>query len=221
MVEPLSEDIQPRDPGVVYVLENEAFAVPVVKIGKTAQRDWVDRIKQLNTAVPLPFICAKASRVDDMRRVETFLHQTFHPAKRQWRGEFYEVDAWRVAQVLELFQVEDVTNLAPAPDIADERAIDESVKVRERKDNFNFEMLDIPVGAELAFVQDDTITCKVIQQKPPRVELDGEPTWLSAAAKKVKQSKWGLQGARYWMYEDETLKERRDRMEREAEEDTE
>ena len=30
-----AESNPPVDPGVVYILENEAFAVPVVKIGKT------------------------------------------------------------------------------------------------------------------------------------------------------------------------------------------
>ena len=121
----------PLDPGVVYILENEAFAVSVVKIGRTGQQDWVSRIKQLNTAVPLPFTCAKASRVDDMGKVETFFHQTFAPAKRQWRGEFYEVEAWRVAQVLELFETEDVTELAPVPDPDEEKAINTTVGNKE------------------------------------------------------------------------------------------
>ena len=96
----------PPDPGVVYILENEAFAVRVVKIGKTGQQDWVARVRQLNTAVPLPFTCSKASRVGDMGKVERFLHQTFAPAQHQWRGEFFEVEAWRAAQVLELFETE-------------------------------------------------------------------------------------------------------------------
>ena len=46
--------------GIIYVIENEAFAAQVVKIGKTT--DLAKRINQLNTAVPLPFTCISCGR---------------------------------------------------------------------------------------------------------------------------------------------------------------
>ena len=199
------------NPGIVYVLENPAFTADVVMIGQTT--DLSQRINQLATAVPSPFLCHKASRVDDMDKVEKILHDTFHHAKKHWRGEFFEVEAWRVAQVLSLCELEDVTNSVPAPSSDEGKAIDATVVVKERKENFNFAMVNIPIGEWLCFVGDEKIVCKVAQQSPAKVELDGATMSLSAAAKKAKQSSWGLQGARYWKYDNETLQERRERLE--------
>lgn len=204
----------PVDPGVVYILENEAFAVPVVKIGKTGQQDWVARIKQLNTAVPLPFTCAKASRVDDMGWVESFLHQTFFPAKRQWRGEFYEVEAWRVAQVLKLFETEDVTGFVPVPDPEEERAIDTTVRNKEAREDFTFEVAGIPIGTKLGFKGRPEIEAEVVDDKTT-VLYEGATYTMSNLASKIKQKDYVVQGILWWTYDNETLRQRRDRMEAE------
>ncbi len=211
-----AESNLPVDPGVVYILENEAFAVPVVKIGKTGQQDWVARIKQLNTAVPLPFTCAKASRVDDMGRVETFLHQTFFPAKRQWRGEFYEVEAWRVAQVLKIFETEDVTNFVPVPDPEEEKAINTTVGNKEaRRADFTFAVAGIPVGTKLGFKGRPEIETEVVDDKTT-VLYEGETYAMSALATKITQKDYVVSGILWWTYGNETLRQRRDRMEAEA-----
>ena len=210
-----AESNLPADPGVVYILENEAFAVPVVKIGKTGQQDWVARIKQLNTAVPLPFTCAKASRVHDMGQVEKFLHQTFFPAKHQWRGEFYEVEAWRVVQVLKLFETEDVTNLVPVLDAEEEKAINTTVGYKETRSGFTFEVAGIPIGAKLGFKGRPEIEAEVADGKTT-VIYEGEAYTMSALATKIKQKDYVVQGILWWTYDNETLKQRRDRMEAET-----
>lgn len=204
---------QPRTgkEGVIYVIENEAFAAQVVKIGKTTT-GLETRIKQLNTAVPLPFTCSKASLVDDVDEVERFLHDTFYPAKRDWRGEFYEVEAWRVAQVLQFFEKEDVTDLAPSPDTDEVRSIDRTVQTKEKRSNFTFAMVTIPTGAKLQLVGNPTVECEVADQKST-VQYEGQEYALSTLATELKNSKWSLQGSRHWLYEDETLQQRRERLE--------
>ena len=213
-----NETNPPVDPGVVYILENEAFTASVVKIGKTGQQDWVSRIRQLNTGVPLPFTCARASRVDDMATVEKFLHETFYPAKHQWRGEFFEVESWRVVQVLKLFEVQDVTNQAPAPDAVEERAIDTTVRKNEvRRGDFTFDVAQIPIGAKLGFKGRPEIEVEVMDDKTT-VEYQGETYSMSTLATKIKEKDYVVQGILWWTYENETLKQRRDRMESEANE---
>ena len=196
--------------GIIYVIENEAFAAQVVKIGKTT--DLAKRINQLNTAVPLPFTCSKASRVDDMDKVEKFLHDTFYPAKKDWRGEFYEVEPWRVGQVLELIELEDVTDSAPSPDTDELRSIGLTVQTKEKKSRFTFEMVGIPVGEKLQLVGSPEIECEVADQKST-VRYNGREYALSTLATELKESKWGLQGSLHWFYEDETLQRRRERIE--------
>ena len=202
--------------GIVYILENKAFEVEVVKIGRT--KDLHKRISTLNTGVPLPFSCHKASRVKDMNKAEKFLHQTFHPARKHWCGEFFEVEAWRVAEVLKFFEEEDVTDSAPAIEDKERVAINSATKEKERTEKFNFEMVKIPIGAELKFV-DDEKKCTVKSQKPPKVEFEGEELSLSAAAQKAKKLDYSVQGSQYWKYKDpqteeeESLQERRKRFE--------
>ena len=214
MVDQCSEFNQPSDPGVVYILENEAFTAPVVKIGKTGQHDWVARIRQLNTAVPLPYTCAKASRVDDIGKVETFLHQTFHPAKGRWRGEFYEVEAWRVAQVLDLFGGEDVTHMAPVPNSEEEKAINTAVSTKEFREHFTFAVAGIPIGAKLGFKSMPAIEAEVVDDQTT-VRYEGENYTMSALATELKEKDYVVQGILWWTYEGETLRQRRDRMESE------
>ena len=208
MTEQLDQQDQPREPGVVYILENEALPPKVIKVGKTGQRDWVVRIRQLNTAVHLPFTCYKASRVDDMSKVETFLHNTFHPAKRHWRGEFHEVEPWRVAQVLKLFEVEDVTELAPVPDVLEEQAINTAVAKRESRADFTFELADIPPSAKLRFRGRPAVEAEVFDGKTT-VSYQGETYSMSILATKIKEKDYVVQGVLWWTSQCETLKQTR------------
>lgn len=76
-------------------------------------------------------------------------------------------------------------------------------------------MVDIPVGATLTFTRDPAIVATVADSK--RVQFNGEVTSLSEAARLAfvqKGFNWSaVQGPLYWQYENETLDERRRRME--------
>ena len=205
----------PGNPGIVYVLENPAFTADVVKIGRT--RDLARRMNTLATAVPSPFLCAKASRVDDMDRVEKILHDAFHHAKKHWRGEFFEVESWRVAQVLSLCELEDVTNSAPAPSSDEEKAITETGKVKERKEHFTFAMVNIPIGAKLHFAGEPEVEVEVVDEKTT-VRYEGQDYAISTLATQLKEAKYWVQGTLWWVYEDETLQKRRERLEAQSDE---
>ncbi len=88
-------------------------------------------------------------------------------------------------------------------------------EARRRRANFNFEMVKVPCNSELVFVKDNDVTCSVIDNK--KVHFEGEETSLSAAAQKAFERlgyNWpSVPGPQYWMYEGETLAERRRRME--------
>ncbi|MYE54758.1 MAG: GIY-YIG nuclease family protein [Chloroflexi bacterium] len=194
--------------GYIYIIENEAFETPVVKIGKA--KNLSQRINTLNTGVPLPFTCPKASKVEDMSFVEKFLHQTFHHAKGPWRGEFFQVEAWRVAAVLELLEVEDATELAPKPTKDEVDSIDTANQRRNRR--FTFEMVKIDAGANLTLAADEEIIVRVADNKN-KVEHEGNEYTISRLAQELNGLAYGVQGSKYWMYEGETLQERRERLE--------
>ncbi|MBM3197595.1 MAG: hypothetical protein FJZ61_06425 [Chlamydiae bacterium] len=87
-----------------------------------------------------------------------------------------------------------------------------------RRPSFRFSLAKIPLGVKLHYARNDEITCKVIDDKA--VEFRGKVTSLSAAASELlcesgrKQTQ--VQGPIYWLYEGETLEERRQRIETEA-----
>ena len=201
-----------RKEGIVYVLQNPAMS-EYIKIGQTDNLS--NRMRQLfNTSVPVPFTCFYAARVADASQLEKTLFEAFGDKRVNQRREFFAADPNRVASVIKLMAIEDVTAQADkSSDRDDIDSISRATAMVERAQRFNFRMLDIPVGAELEFVKDPSIVCKVFQQRPPRVEFNGEEMSLSEASQKVMESPWRLQGTQYWKYEDETLQERRERME--------
>ena len=202
-----------RNQGIIYLLENEAFEAPVIKIGRAGRTgpELARRIGQLNTGVPLSFTCFHASLVEDVLAVEKRLHQVFQPAKKHWRGEFFEVEPWRVMLVLETYELEDMTSYAPVVSKEERESIESVVKDRDRKQKVTFEFLDIPIGSELTLVGNPEIICEVADSDTG--VLYGEEFFaLSTLATRLKESPNWLQGIRHWMYEDQTLLKRRDEM---------
>lgn len=199
--------------GIIYLLENDSFETPVIKIGKTGRtgNDLATRIRQLNTGVPLSFTCFRASLVENAVKIENLLHQVFQPAKKHWRGEFYEVEPWRVMLVLEQYEIQDMSSFAPAPSREDSASIDTTVQNKERKANATFSMLDIPIGAKLTFQGDSEIECEIANGQTG-VTYEGTEYTLSALATQLKGTPYYVQGLRHWVYEEETLLQRRDRM---------
>lgn len=204
----------PSKQGIIYLLENEAFESPVIKIGRIGRtaNDLAGRIRQLNIGVPLAFTCYRASLVDEAIEVEKKLHQVFYPAKRHWRGEFFEVEPWRVMLVLGPLEIQDMTSSAPALFNEEVGAIDAAIIEKERRAKFTFNMLGLPVGTKLAFVGNPEIECEVANGETG-VLYEGEEYSLSTLATKLKESPYWVQGIRHWEYNDETLLKLRDRIE--------
>lgn len=196
---------------IVYVLINEAMP-GYVKIGLTT--DLEQRIRSLDTtSVPIPFECFYACTVQGSRFVEKQLHDAFLDHRVRSNREFFEVSPDRVVSALKLAELENVT---PGQDYVesqeDQKALNEA---RERRATFNFQMVGIPVGSTIHFIDDENIVATVAQQHGQHtVEFKGELTSPSAIAQKLKNTSYPLQGTLYWMFDGETLDDRRRRMER-------
>ena len=199
--------------GIVYVLSNEAME-GYIKIGVTngdSPSDVKRRMSDLDsTSLPLPFQCEYAAVVSNYEVVEKALHTAFGDYRVNRRREFFKgVEAFRVKAVVDLLKIKDVT-----PEETDTQG-EEDLQTRIRRENFTFKMVDIPEGATLELLGAPDKTCKVAGTKT-EVEYEGDLYSISGLAKELKQSKWGLQGPRFWKYEDETLQARRERLEEEA-----
>ena len=194
---------------IIYILINEAMP-GYVKIGKTST-SLEQRIKELSssTSIPIPFSCFYACTVKDSAFVEHQLHDAFDNNRINPKREFFQIDPERVVAALKLAEIENIT---PKKDIVenqeDQKALNEA---RERRAPFRFDMVDIPAGTEIVFSRDENIKAKVLDNR--FIELNGEKTRLSESAQRLLGVEWPAQGPLYWMYEGETLDERRRRME--------
>ncbi|OQA40181.1 MAG: T5orf172 domain protein [Candidatus Omnitrophica bacterium ADurb.Bin314] len=193
--------------GIIYILINAAMP-GYVKIGRTTNLE--KRIRDLDTTnIPLPFECFYACTVKNANFVERQLHDAFSNCRVRSSREFFEIAPERVLAALRLAEVENVT---PEKDYVETQEDQQALnQTRAKRAIFNFKMVDIPSGAELFFINDENIKAKVIDNRS--VEYNGEVTSLSNAAQKALGREYSVQGPIYWMYEGETLEERRRRFE--------
>ena len=112
-----------------------------------------------------------------------------------------------------------ISDVTPGRDIAaDNEGLEALKEARSRRANFNFDLVGIPVGADLYFLAnaDDAPEHHATVIDARRIQFGGEVMSLSAAAGQILASR-GLSstvaGTEYWYYESESLADRRRRLE--------
>ena len=203
--------------GYIYLLVNSAMP-DLVKVGFTKRKDLQQRIKELsnNSSVPIPFQCFYACEIKDAETVEKHIHNAFKDVRINPKREFFKIDPERIQDALQIGVIRDVTP-AEKDIVEDQIDIQTIEKERRRRSAFNFSMVNISIGAELAFYKDENLKAKVVDNR--QIEFNGEVTSLSGATAKILQKK-GYQWTCYhgpacWNYEGESLRDRRKRMENE------
>jgi hypothetical protein len=185
----------------------------LVKIGRTT--DLETRLRSLSThsGVPVPFECFYACEVRDSVEVERALHEAFGDHRINPKREFFRLNPERVQAILKVMAIKDET---PTIEIVEDQVELEALqREQSRRSNFRFSNVGIPVGATLNFVKDETITAVVVDDRT--IEFEGVNTSTSNAARILLHRMGGTlsaaQGPLYWMYDGETLAERRMRLE--------
>ncbi len=193
---------------IIYILINEAMP-GYVKIGRTSA-NLEQRIRELSasSSIPIPFTCFYACTVKDAQFVEHQLHDAFDNNRINPKREFFQIAPDRVVSALKLAEIENIT---PKKDFVENREDRQAlIKARKIRDKFDFSMAKIPIGAELVFSRDENIKAKVLDNHS--VEYGGKKTSLSSSAQKILGYDYKVAGTLYWMYEGETLDERRKRL---------
>ncbi len=200
---------------VIYVLTNPVMP-DLIKIGRTTNLEERLRSLSSHTGVPIPFEVYFACTVADATKVEKSVHDAFGDHRINQRREFFRINPERVISVLQLVAINDVT---PSVDIVEDAEEQKSLDTeRSRRSKFRFSSADVPLGASLTFVRDETIVATVVDDK--NVEINGVTTSLSQSALGILTKRFGktwstVRGPDYWVYESETLSERRLRLEEE------
>jgi hypothetical protein len=214
------------DKGYVYILTNPSFKDDWVKIGKSSRAVNV-RSKELdNTAVPLPFSIYATLKTAKYNEAEKFIHKMIDlvaPDIRIRKGrEFFNVLPRKAFEILQLCadQYDDSEiEIHDEELLVEVNALVESTsdKITLRREPLTFEMLGIPVGSELTFVEQPGMVAIVVD-RVNTVRIDDLELSLSAAVRELKH-KFGTmtpsdtyQGGLYFEYNGEKLTDIRKRL---------
>ena len=201
---------------IIYILTNRVIP-DLVKIGRTTNLEERVRSLSAHSGVPVPFEVYYACEVTDSVKVEKHLLEAFGDHRVNPKREFFRINPERVLSILRLVELKNIT---PNQDFVEDSEEQQSLnKERTRRSNFTFLSVGIPVGSTLHFVRDESITVKVVDDR--NVEFEGKVTSLSQSSLTLLSRDYGwkastVAGPQFWVYENETLSERRSRLEVES-----
>ncbi len=217
--------------GVIYILVNPAFP-SLVKIGYADDIEKRLRSLNRNSGLPDPYHCYATYRVkkrlEDLKLhclIDTLDSDLRHTSNR----EFYDMEKEKAFHILyAIAQIngdEDLLQLNPLDDdffadCADLKALSEDANTAQKPKlkRMTFEEIGISVGAVLHFKEDSSVTVTVADAKSTVIMADGSRQKISRAVGIIKEAagtantSGSYQGAAYFSYEGELLKDRRARL---------
>ena len=208
--------------GLVYILTNPSLQ-GWIKIGFTENDDIQTRLNQLNssTSIPLSFRVYATLSIENPYEVEQSIHTIFdtidkslHSIEKLENGkerirEFFQISPEKAfiifKEVAKLKGCESdlILGIPTKEEIEEEEMI-------QRRHVITFKILKISVGTELIFLKDPSIKCIVTDDKNG-VRYEDNETTLSGISKKLIG--YNINGYKMFTYENETLWDRRIRME--------
>lgn len=196
--------------GIVYVLSNPAMP-GLYKIGITGREELRQRLRELyaSTAIPVPFECEYARRIDNYKQVEKALHTAFRTDRVNPDREFFRTEPDRVRAVLELFAGEDVTPEIRSDIDKDTTTTDKNAGERlkiSRRPPLNFDEMQIPVGSVLLFEKGD-LSAQATVSAPKRIFYDGADYSLTALTQKLLKLPYAVAPCSYWTFNGRNLEE--------------
>lgn len=219
--------------GLVYILTNPCLD-GWVKIGMTERDDIERRLQELNspTNIPLAYRCYAVYEVDDPLEVEKRIHSiidrvdnSLHARERMDNGrirerEFFKISpetAYGIFKDIAMLR-NDIDKLKLYTPTSIQLQEQEMVESRTKRSNNSFKQLNIAIGDEIAFLYDDNIVAKVLDEKN-KVGFQGETYSVSGLAVKIliEQYDWAdnshINGWRFFTKDGVTLKDLRDQIE--------
>ena len=199
----------------VYILTNPSIP-DLVKIGRTTNLKERMRSLSSHSGVPVPFECYYCCEVENSKEVEKRLHTGLGDPriKINPKREFFRISPERVKVLLEGYSIREVNLEGDVVEDPEEQEV--LNRERSRRPVFTFSMLNIPTGSTLKFLRDETKIVTVTRDR--EVEFEGNRTSLNQVTLDLLRNEHGknwttVRGPDYWIFENETLTERRLRME--------
>ena len=220
--------------GIVYILTNPSLD-GWVKIGMSARNNIDERLTELNRPanIPLSYRAYAIYEVDKPQEVEKHIHNLFdiidenlHARETLSGGRVREREFFRISpeRAFAVFMnvanlrgdAENLKRITPNEEQIEEEEIAEQI---DRRPNFKFSMLNIPIGSELRFLYNENCVCRT-KDMNNKIEYEGNEYTLSGLAQILVAEKRGLgkshsvAGPKYFTYQGNTLSDLRNMQER-------
>lgn len=202
--------------GYIYVLTNPSFP-DYVKIGYAD--DVNKRLKQLNRSECVPFsFRVYATYEVDSRLSDIKIHELIDRLNPNLRAienfdgkkrvrEFYAMsadDAYNILKSIAEINGREASLVLVKPtdkDIKQEETAAE-IKAKTRGDNYSFSKCNIPLGAELVYINDENVKCYVVDDR--RVKYQDEIMYMTTLAKMLTGKK-SIAGPGFFKYNGKNL----------------
>lgn len=209
--------------GYIYIFTNPSFP-EYVKIGYAT--NVLQRLNELNrsSAVPFAFRVYATYEVDS-KLSDKKLHSILDKLDPSLRSkeyingktrvrEFYSMSPEDAYDILDaIAEINGFSARLKMWDATDEEKKDEEIanavkeEHRQKASPINFSKCGIPIGAELVYVEDESVRPTVMDDR--RIMYNGEPTSLSALAQKLKGFNHPVQGTLWFTYNGKVLNDLR------------
>lgn len=204
--------------GYVYILTNPSFRDDWVKIGKSARPVDI-RSKELdNTAIPLPFEIYAVMKTEKYNEAEKQIHgliDLVNPDIRIRKGrEFFNITPEKALSIFRQCArtIDDAEiEIFHENNLSGQDFSNNAVKAALKKNKLTFKLLNIPIGAELSFSENEAIKSIVVNETNIVRLQDGTEATLSRATILVKRrlgtatKSEAYQGGMYWLYKGQRL----------------
>jgi len=187
--------------GIAYILMNEAMP-GFVKVEYTQKDDLADEVRRLNrNSMPMPYQVYFAAKVPDCDRLKKTLNFLFGKNRKGRNRDFFEISPDMLKATIELVAgtIIELNDEDQGIEASERKEINKSQMIREVQ---SVKTLNIPRGALLNFINEDSITCTFVGEG--RVKFESEVVSLSDAALMAVQKMgydWStIYGFDFWTY---------------------
>lgn len=194
--------------GLVYILTNPCLD-GWVKIGMTERNDIDRRLQELNspTNIPLSYRCYAVYEVENPLEVEKRIHSiidrvddSLHAREQLNNGRVREREFFKISPETAYGIFKDIASLRGDTDklklyepTLEQSQEQEIAERRTKRSNNSFKLLNIAIGEEIAFLYNDSIIAKVVNDKN-QIEYKGNQYSVTGLAKKILFEQFGWSG---------------------------
>jgi hypothetical protein len=191
--------------GYIYILTNKSFRDNCIKIGYSV--DVERRVKDLSgSGLPYDYEIYCTYEIPASQKADKSLHRLIQMLNPNLRitpnREFFDISPELAYKMFE--------EMAAMHGREDKLKLykDDAIDIGEshkKGEPFSFTKCQIPVGSEIVYIHDESITARVVDDR--KIEYQGEIMYMTTLAKRLINKNTGVNGPAFFKYKGVPLPE--------------